>query len=126
MRKAHQIKKLEYECKKLQISARFILEQCDDVIDLRKREKADVIEILKERGYDIMNDDEEYKYLRTMKIEQVEMENVEKLLKEKESKLSELDTLRNTKITTIWKKEIMELIKQFKKYQSSRRLRQQW
>ena len=125
LRKAHQIKKLEYECKLITNKARFILEQCDDVIDLRKKKKADVIEILKERGYDVMNDDEEYKYLRTMKIEQVEMENVEKLLKEKESKLSELDTLRNTKITTIWKKEIMELIKQFKKYQSSRRLRQQ-
>ena len=123
-RKAHQIKKLEYEAKLLSNKARFIVEQCDDVIDLRKKKKADVIEILKSRNYDVMDNDEEFKYLRSMRIEQVEMENVEKLLKEKDNKVKELDVLRKTKITTIWKRELVELQKEFKKYQVSRRMRQ--
>ena len=123
-RKANQIKKLEYEAKLLSNKARFIMEQCDDIIDLRKKKKAIVIELLKSRNYDIMNGDEDFKYLRSMRIEQVEMENVEKLLKEKDNKNKELSILSKTKITTIWKRELMELQKQFKKYQISRKMRQ--
>ena len=123
-RKAHQIKKLEKECKLITNKARFIVEQCDDIIDLRRKKKEQVIDILKTRNYDVMDNDKEYKYLRTMRIEQVEMENVEKLLKEKGDKQTELNVLRETKITTIWKKEISELVKHFKKYQTARRLRQ--
>ena len=120
----HFSKKLEKECKVITNKARFIVEQCDDIIDLRRKKKEQVIDILKTRNYDIMDNDEEYKYLRTMRIEQVEMENVEKLLKEKGDKQTELNVLRETKITTIWKKEISELVKHFKKYQRARRLRQ--
>ena len=123
-RKAHQIKKLEKECKTITNKARFIVEQCDDIIDLRRKKKQEVIAILKNRNYDIMDNDEDYKYLRGMRIEQVEMENVEKLLKEKNDKESDLGILRKTKITSIWKDEISELVKHFKKYQKARRLRQ--
>ena len=34
-----------------------------------------VIELLKDRGYDILDDDEEYKYLREMRLSMVEEEN---------------------------------------------------
>ena len=53
-RKKYQIKNLEYETKKLTNRARFILEQCEDIIDLRKKEKHEVIELLQSRNYDVI------------------------------------------------------------------------
>ena len=52
-RKEYQIKKLERELVLLSNKARFIKEQCDDVIDLRKKKKDVVIQLLKDRDYDI-------------------------------------------------------------------------
>ena len=122
-RKKFMVNKLEHESKLLTNKARFILEQCEDTIDLRKKKKIEVINILKERNYDIINDDEEYKYLRSMRIEQVEEENMNRLLKERDDKLTEINILKQTSLTDIWKKELLELKKQFSKYQSSRNLR---
>ena len=85
-RKKYMLNLMEYQVKLLTNKARFILEQCDGKIDLRKKKKEAVIALLKERNYDVMDEDEEYKYLRGMRIEQVEEENVEKLLKDKDKK----------------------------------------
>ena len=49
---------------------------------------------------------------------------MQKLLKERDDKLKELDILKQTALTDIWKKELDELDKQFSKYRMSRRLRQ--
>ena len=111
---------MEYETIKLTNKARFILEQCDDIIDLRKKKKNEVIELLKSRNYDVIDEDNEYKYLRTMRIEQVEEENMQKLLKEKDNKMKELEILKKTSEKTIWKKELKELSKQVEKYRKER------
>ena len=79
MRKEYMIKSLEREVMILSNKARFIKEQCDDIIDLRKKKKAVVIELLKTRNYDVVDGDEEYKYLTKMPIDSVLEENVEKL-----------------------------------------------
>ena len=78
--------------------ARFIKEQCDDVIDLRKKKKDVVIQLLKDRSYDILDGDEEYKYLREMRLSMVEEENYNKLMVEKDNKAKELEVLKNTTI----------------------------
>ena len=122
-RKKYMVNKLEKEAKLLTNKARFILEQCDDTIDLRKKKKQQVIDMLKERNYDMIDNDNEYKYLRNMRIEQVEEENVQKLLKERDDKLTEVNVLKQTSLTDIWKKELLELKKQFGKYQTARTLR---
>ena len=62
----YQIKKLERELVLLSNKARFIKEQCDDV-DLRKKKKDVVIQLLKDRDYDILDEDPDYKYLREMR-----------------------------------------------------------
>ena len=67
--------------------ARFIEEQCQDIIDLRRKKKNVVIELLKTRNYDVMDGDNEYKYLRQMKLEMVEEENIVKLRKECDEKI---------------------------------------
>ena len=123
-RKNYMIKNMEYIVKKLTNKAKFILEQCDDIIDLRKMKKDMVIELLKTRNYDVFDEDLEYKYLRTMRIEQVEEENMDKLLKEKDEKMKDLEILKNTTIETMWLSELNELIVNFKKYRLQRKARQ--
>ena len=66
------------------------------VSDDSKREQ--VIELLVSKGYDVIDDDEDYKYLVKMPMDSVTEENVEKLLKSKSNK--EVD-LENVKIKTI-------------------------
>ena len=103
--------------------AKFIKEQCDDIIDLRKKKKDAVIQLLKSRGYDVLDGDENYKYLRTMTIDSVEEENYLKLMKEKDEKLHELSILMNTTIEELWLKELNILKKQWNKYKESRKNR---
>ena len=79
--------------------------------------------MLKQREYDVLDNDEEYKYLREMKIEQVEEENMNKLLKERDAKIKELNILNKTKPKTIWKRELTELLKEFEKYKTLRKLK---
>ena len=104
--------------------ARFIKEQCDDVIDLRKKKKDVVIQLLKDRNYNILDGDEEYKYLREMRLSMVEEENYNKLMTEKENKAKELEVLKNTTIEQIWLKELNELEKAIAKYRNDRKVRQ--
>ena len=75
---------------KLHNEARFIEEQCEDIIDLRRKKKQQVIDMLKDREYDMLDGDEEFKYLRTMRMEQVEEENIEKLRKKRDDKKKSL------------------------------------
>jgi len=123
-RKKYMLGLMEYQVKLLTNKAKFIMEQCENIIDLRKKKKDTVIALLKERGYDVMDGDKEYKYLRGMRIEQVEEENLAKLLKDKDEKLIQFDILKNTKLKDMWKKELEELKKEFGKYQKARQIRQ--
>jgi DNA topoisomerase-2 len=123
-RKNFMIKHLEYIVKKITNKARFILEQCNDSIDLRKKKKEEVIELLKNNNYDILDNDNDYKYLRTMRIEQVEEENMNKLLQEKDEKMKDLEILKNTTIETMWLTELDELTTMFNKYKLQRKARQ--
>ena len=122
-RKDYQIESLNKFVKILSNKAKFIKEQCDDVIDLRKKKKDAVIQLLKSRGYDVLDGDENYKYLRTMTIDSVEEENYLKLMKEKDEKLHELSILMNTSIQDLWLKELNILKKQWNKYKESRKNR---
>ena len=124
-RKEYLIKELNKILKILSNKARFIKEQCDDVIDLRKKKKSVVIELLKSRGYDLIFDEgEEFNYLRKMPIDSVMEENYLKLMKEMEDKKLELETLEKTTIEDMWYNELEELEKEYLKYQNDRRVRQ--
>ena len=84
-RKENIIASLEKEVRLLSNKAKFIHEQIVEppTIILRKKKKHEVIEMLKSKNYDTIDDDEEYKYLRSMPIDSVEEENYEKLLNQK-------------------------------------------
>lgn len=105
-RKKYQLSILEKECNVLNNKARFINENLSGDIDLRRKKKIEVREILEKRGYDKIEDDEDYKYLVKMPMDMVTEENVEKLNKERDIKLQEFNVLQNTKEIQIWMNEL--------------------
>jgi DNA topoisomerase-2 len=119
-RKEYMIKQLEREVMILHNKAKFIEEQCEDVIDLRRKKKAQVIDMLKDRQYDVIDEDEEFKYLRSMRIEQVEEENIKKLRADRDTKIIELDLLKKTAPETMWKTELESLKSQYTLYRKNR------
>ena len=100
--------------------ARFIKENCDDVIDLRKKKKDVIVNLLKTRGYDLIEGDDEYKYLRKMPMDSVCEENFEALLKEKGDKETELNKVKETTIQMMWLHELRVLEKEYEQYKIDR------
>tara|TARA_B100001173_G_scaffold291047_1_gene282156 strand:- start:69 stop:1499 length:1431 start_codon:yes stop_codon:yes gene_type:complete len=125
LRKAHMIKTLEQEVKILSNKAKFIQEQIVEppTLIMRKKKKTEVIAMLKEKGYDVINNDEEYKYLRNMTIDSVEEENYEKLLKLKGEKEIELNKIKETTIEQMWLSELKTLEKEYARYKNDRIVR---
>jgi len=119
-RKKFMINALEKELVVLYNKARYIKEILDGTIDLRKKKKEQVIEMLENKGYDKLNDDAEYKYLVKMPMDSVTEENVEKLLKEKGEKEVELETLKSTNANKMWVSELDNLRKLYVEYKEER------
>jgi DNA topoisomerase-2 len=120
VRKEHMISSLEKELVLLSNKAKYIQENLDGTIDLRKKKKDEVVSMLKDKGYNIMEDDTEYKYLVKMPMDSVTEENVDKLLKDKAIKDSELETVKNTTIHKMWLKELDRLKEVYLEYKTER------
>lgn len=119
-RKAHILKQLERQMKILSNKVRFIKEQCDDIIDLRRKKKQVVIDLLLSRGYDIIDGDQEYKYLRGMRIEEVEEENLKKLEDQNVQITTQWDILTATTVEEMWRRELDAFEINYKKYVKDR------
>jgi DNA topoisomerase-2 len=120
-RKEYQIAYLKREIKILSNKARFIKEQCDNILDLRMKKKDLVKMILKERKYNTLEGT--YNYLTKMPIDSVVAENVKKLLEECESKKCKLQKIEETSISTMWSNELIELKGALKIYRKNRQKR---
>ena len=123
LRKEHLIQQLEKEVMLLSNKARFIEEQCEDVIDLRRKKKDDVVALLETRKYDKIDDDE-YKYLRSMPIDSVIEENIVRLRSERDKKMEQLEVLKTTTLETMWMDELGEFETHFTTYRKMRLSRQ--
>jgi DNA topoisomerase-2 len=125
-RKEYMIDELEREILILSNKARYIKELLDDTIDLRKKKKQEIIDMLQEKNYDLINDNgdsdnnSEYKYLLKMPMDSVSEENVEKLLKEHQGKQQELEQVKSTTIQQMWLSELERLENEYKEYQAER------
>jgi DNA topoisomerase-2 len=113
-RKKAMIELLEKEVLHLSNMTRYIMEVINNTIDLRNKKTAVVTELLKEKGYNVMDEDENYAYLVKMPMDSVTEENVSKLLRKKQEKETELETLRNTTIHQMWKNELDVLAEKYK------------
>jgi DNA topoisomerase-2 len=119
-RKKYLIKFLEREIILLSNKAKYINEILEGTIDLRKKKKHDIIQILQDKGYKTIDEDSEYNYLVKMPMDSVSEENVSKLFKELETKETELETIRKTTVNKMWLNELDVLKKEYLEYREDR------
>jgi DNA topoisomerase-2 len=119
-RKDYIISSLEKELLLLRNKSRYISEILNDTIDLRKKKKEEIINLLNSKKYDIMNDDTEFKYLIKMPMDSVTEENVQKLNADYSNKEIELTTIKNTTIYQMWKSELDKLLQEYLEYKEER------
>jgi DNA topoisomerase-2 len=119
-RKDNMIEALERDLLILSNKAKYIQELLNGTIDLRKKKKQEIIDMLQDKEYDTIDKDEEFKYLVKMPMDSVSEENVEKLLKEHHAKQDELDRIKATTIQQMWLSELEILEHEYQEYQKER------
>ena len=120
-RKKYQIAYLKRDIQILSNKARFIKEQCDDTLDLRRKKKDIVTQLLKERQYNTLEGN--YNYLTKMPIDSVIEENIQKLTNECQKKQEALDALEKMTIQMMWSDELLALKEALKIYRKNREKR---
>jgi DNA topoisomerase-2 len=121
-RKNYLIDDLNKELILLSNKARYIQENLDGTIDLRKKKREQVVEMLQHKGFNIIDDDNDYKYLVKMPMDSVTEENVDKLLNDKSHKEKELEIIQKTTIHEMWNSELDILKDQYIEYKNMRTL----
>jgi DNA topoisomerase-2 len=139
-RKNFMINSLEKELVLLTNKVKYIKENLDGTIDLRKKKKDEVVQMLENKGYDKINNKLEvdnnenvdifenssnkhysdFNYLIKMPMDSVTEENVERLEKEQINKNIELDDIKNTTICQMWSNELIVLENQYLEYKEFR------
>jgi DNA topoisomerase-2 len=119
-RKENMIENLERELLILSNKAKYIQEVLNGTIDLRKKKKQEIIDMLQEKNYDTIDEDPEFKYLVKMPMDSVSEENIEKLLKEHSIKNAELKHVKETTIQQMWLSELEILENEYQEYQKER------
>jgi DNA topoisomerase-2 len=123
-RKSHQLACLSSELGVLSNKARYIQEVLDGSIDLRRKRGDEVVSMLKEKGYQSQSQDNEekdqYKYLLKLPMDSVSDENVERLIKERDHKKSQYETLNKTSPEDLWLSDLDELRVEYLKQEEKR------
>jgi DNA topoisomerase-2 len=105
-RKDYMIDMLSRELLVLSNKTRYIKENLEGTIDLRRKSREVVNQMLSEKQYVMINDDSDYKYLTELPMNSVTEEKVAQLEKQHESKKNELEELRKTSKQQMWFSEL--------------------
>jgi len=100
--------------------AKFIKELLEGTIDLRRKKQAEVNLLLHSKKYDMIDSDDDYKYLIKMHMDSVTEENVDKLMKEHGNQIVELDKVKTVTIENMWIQELDKLSIEYVKYKEDR------
>ena len=125
-RKAHQLACLSSELGVLSNKARYIQEVLDGSIDLRRKRGDEVVSMLKEKGYQGQGqcqgdeEKEQYKYLLKLPMDSVSDENVDRLVKERDHKKTQYETLNKTSPENLWLLDLDELRAEYLKQEEER------
>ena len=76
--------------------------------------------MLVQKGYNTIDDDEEFRYLVKMTMDSVTEENVDKINKEHGDKQNELHIVHSTSIQQMWLHELSVLEEEYLKYKDER------
>ena len=120
IRKEYILEQLAKELIVLSNKARYILGNLDNTIDLRKKTRNDITNLLEKMKFDKLEDDDHYKYLVKMPMDSVSEENVSKLINDHENKSKELNMMKKLTIQKMWLNELDELSSQYLKYKDNR------
>ena len=120
-RKEYIINALEKDIIILSNKVKYIKEILDETIDLRKKKKQEIIDMLVEKKYYMIEDDKDFKYLVKMPMDSVSEENVEKMLNEHKEKANELERIKSTTIEEMWLSELEILENEYQEYQKERK-----
>lgn len=119
-RKKHMIMEIEKELIIMSNKAKYIQEVLKGSIDLRRKSKEVIDEMLEAKCYDKLGTDVDYKYLVRMPMDSVSQENVEKIMNELTKKEQELEIVRSTTIHQMWLNELNDLEKAYVQYKEAR------
>ena len=112
-RREYLIDKLSEELRELTNLAKYIQYTLDDKIDLRKKSSEVITKMLEDMEFDKLSDKTtgklSYNYLIKKPMDIVTDENVEKIMKERGAKQTELDVLKSNKAEKMWLGELLEL-----------------
>ena len=103
---------------KLSMRSKYIQDNLSGKIDLRKKTAVEVTQLLESLNY--MKIEGDYKYLIKMPMDSVTQENVDKIMKEKATMESELETLIQTSLEQLWLHELLVLEKEYNLYREGR------
>jgi DNA topoisomerase-2 len=117
-RKAYLVKDMEKKLVRLSNRARYIQETLKGTIDLRRKTAEQVTTLL--TGMDFVKIDDDFKYLIKMPMDSVTQENVDAIMKEKETTETELNILKATPLEKMWLQELDMLERQYDLYKKQR------
>jgi DNA topoisomerase-2 len=117
-RKAHLVSDMERKLVRLSNRAKYIQLTLTGAIDLRHKTSPQVQDMLSTNGFDMIDGD--YKYLVKMPMDSVTKENVEHIMKEKETTEMELAALMAMSLEKMWLGELEVLDGQYMLYKMKR------
>jgi DNA topoisomerase-2 len=119
-RKDYMIDSLQRELVLLSNKSKYIKENLDGTIDLRRKKRDEVNQLLLQKKYDVIDEDTDFKYLVKLPMDSVTEENVAKLLKEHGDKVAELEIVKSRTIQQMWSGELDTLSSEYAKYREER------
>ena len=119
-RKDYMVQLLMHQLLVLSNKAKYIKENLAGTVDLRGKKKEEVVRLLLDKGYDKIDDDNDYKYLTKLPMDSVTEENVAKLLKDHDDKMVELETVKGRTVQQMWLHELGLLETEYVKYREER------
>jgi len=124
VRKNYLIDAIQKELLLLSNKSKYIQEVLAGTVDLRRKKKEEVMQMLQTKGFAIIGEDEEFKYLTRMPMDSVTEENVDKLKKEVGQKTIELNKLQEMSAQQMWQQELANLEKEYYSYKEERERQQ--
>jgi DNA topoisomerase-2 len=119
-RKDYMIDALTRELLVLSNKSRYIKENLDGTIDLRRKKREEVNALLNQKKYDVIDEDGDFKYLVKLPMDSVTEENVAKIMKDHADKTTELDEVKTKTIQQMWLQELDVLSTEYTKYREER------
>jgi DNA topoisomerase II len=118
-RKQHELEILEYQLKIISNKVRFILMIVDKKLIVNNRKREEIEQDLIKHKFD-KDKDNSYNYLLSMPIYNLTVEKIEELKKQKDDKETQYEELSKTTIEQIWLNELDKLEKEYEKWISSK------